>query len=282
MVSIDTIDGAIDFVLTHRHVKPPVYNTRRLKEMPLPSLGIHGDHLRQFYARNFDDSFDNVEELVEFERGNNNTNDISTEFDETDCNNDSLLVQSDINTNSLENNDADDLVENFATAENDTNSQDQATVNDGDNLPPQNEFSTNPLANNYSGDSSEADAQNSASALVQGLEEIGIVSLIEPLIDQITNENPDEMDPLENIGHEIQIKPELVPMYEIHAGNASEVNELLDEPETVYLSDDDGEMIIPETGLPKPFGTTQENIVKRENDPITGNVPFNVEVNILS
>lgn len=85
-----------------------------------------------------------------------------------------------------------------------------------------------------------------------------------------------------NLEHELEIKPELVPLYEIHARNISEMNELLDEPQTIYLSDDDGEMVVPETGLPKPFGTTKENIVKRENDPITGNVPFNVEVGIFN
>lgn len=95
----------------------------------------------------------------------------------------------------------------------------------------------------------------------------------EPLIDESTDDNDnDRVDPLANI------KTEIVPLYE-HARNSAEIEELLDEPEVIDLSDGE-EMIVSEIGLPKPFGMTDENMIKRENDKITGNVPFNIKVGI--
>lgn len=290
MVLTDELDGGIDFVGTHRNVRPPVYNLRRLREMPLPSLGIHANHLDQFYASGyFGDSSsegENSAELDEFERAGSESEtdaDASNEFDNMHVNDDSLLAPSDINTNQLDNNVPGCSSEAVASVARSTNSQDQGNVeNNDDSLSPRNQNSTNPGANNVSGGSSEADesVENGANALVQEpLENDNDAT--EPLIDQIANENIDEVDPLHDIEHGIQIKPELVPLYEMPTRNTAEMDELLDEPQTFYLSDDDGEMVVPETGLPKPFGSTPEGMVKRENDPITGNVPFNVEVSIL-
>lgn len=96
---------------------------------------------------------------------------------------------------------------------------------------------------------------------------------LEPLIDEATNENSNEVDPLGSI------KTEFGRLYEIHARNSAEIDEICDEPEVVDLSDGE-EMVVSELGIPKPFATTEENMIKRENDSITGNIPFNVKVSI--
>ncbi|XP_055309267.1 uncharacterized protein LOC129573095 [Sitodiplosis mosellana] len=62
----------------------------------------------------------------------------------------------------------------------------------------------------------------------------------------------------------------------MHARNSSEMDELLDEAEVVDLSDDEV-MVVSEAGVPRPFATTGENIVKREKDAISGDEPFNIE-----
>lgn len=103
----------------------------------------------------------------------------------------------------------------------------------------------------------------------------------ESLLDEIANENVSDIDPLANAEQQSQVKIEYVPLYEIHARNGSEMDELLDEPEVICLSDDE-EMVIPESGLPRPMATTTDDIVKRENDAISGNVPFNIKVSILN
>lgn len=97
----------------------------------------------------------------------------------------------------------------------------------------------------------------------------------EPLIDaEDQNQCANEVDPL---AHD-ERKPEYVPLYEVSAPNNSEIDEiLLDEPQVIKYGDD-VEILITETGVPQPFGATLENMVKRENDAISGNVPYNIKV----
>lgn len=67
---------ATDFMNRRRRNMPPIYNIRRIKEMPLPSLGTHGKHLDQLYAsKYFYDSSSESEpnHTDEIEHGLNNT-----------------------------------------------------------------------------------------------------------------------------------------------------------------------------------------------------------------
>lgn len=284
--------------------------------MPLPSLGLYGTHLDQFHASNyFNDSTSEGEaneSSVEHD-DNNIENDTSTlsELHLTTVN-ESVLANSMINNDSnvttepietvsipeksliefdtsVDGNDSlerivntiDPLANNVSNV---MNEKDESVVN-GEN--PCNEFATDtddlltgsvntvdPFANTVSNIEDEQVASLSNASTQEAL-----LSSDEPLTDETTNGNVNEVDPLENAEHENRIKTECVPLYEMHARNSSEMDELLDEPDVVYL-DDDLEMVVSETGLPKPFLTTGEYVVKRENDAISGEFPFNIEVSI--
>lgn len=54
---LEYFQDAVDFFNAHRNTKPAIYHRRRLKEMPIPSLGCHNNFLTQFETqRNYLDS----------------------------------------------------------------------------------------------------------------------------------------------------------------------------------------------------------------------------------
>lgn len=69
----------------------------------------------------------------------------------------------------------------------------------------------------------------------------------------------------------------LVPLFD--PVNRAEVDELLDAIEIVTKYEG-VTMIITSGGLPKPMQSTADNVIKRENDSISGNISFNVDVSI--
>lgn len=101
-----------------------------------------------------------------------------------------------------------------------------------------------------------------------------------------------EADPLLIGSERLQVKVEKDPI-DIHSENIDALEELLlnavnvPTTDTLATEDDDDDVVffIGAAGLPKP--TIQivdpiSNLVKRENDTVTGNMPFNEDVNTIS
>lgn len=76
------------------------------------------------------------------------------------------------------------------------------------------------------------------------------------------------------------IKQEIDPLqdYSVFPDDALAV--LLAENETVEI-DDDISMVIGFEGIPAPFVANVDNMIKREDDPISNNIPFNLTVSIF-
>lgn len=94
--------------------------------------------------------------------------------------------------------------------------------------------------------------------------------------------NTNEIDPL---AIESSLVPKTepsagVPLFNIHVGNRAEIEELLNEPEDDD-DDDDVIMIIGSSGIPRPWSTTSDDLIKRENDKMTGAIAFNQTVSIF-
>lgn len=70
-------------------------------------------------------------------------------------------------------------------------------------------------------------------------------------------------------------KPEIILTVEPCAVNASAVNELISEDS--YTIEEEDDMLImfnTQIGFGRPFGATSSALIKRENDLVSGNVPF--------
>lgn len=76
----------------------------------------------------------------------------------------------------------------------------------------------------------------------------------------------------------VVVKGEPVPIYDNHVCNDNEIDDVLDEPLEEVC--DDIIMIIGRSGIPKPLRMTTEQTIKRENDPMSGNLTFSVSVSI--
>lgn len=85
----------------------------------------------------------------------------------------------------------------------------------------------------------------------------------------------------------MDVKPNLVPLYDLHTKNNSDIISLLEEPiekpaqECVELGDD--LVMTYDKGMKfKPLAATGDGLTKRENpDEISGMIPFNETVNKL-
>lgn len=82
----------------------------------------------------------------------------------------------------------------------------------------------------------------------------------------------------------LAVKAESVPVYDIHQSNDAEIEYLLDEEEDINIDDDDDElsMHIGKGGMPKPLWSTSDEVIKRENDKMSGDLPFSASVRLLN
>ena len=78
------------------------------------------------------------------------------------------------------------------------------------------------------------------------------------------------------------IKPDLVPLYETAAANRNEIVDLITELEEEEIDDDVSIFVNRSVGVPMPWkATIGHALVKRENDILSGNTPFNNEVGVF-
>lgn len=116
------------------------------------------------------------------------------------------------------------------------------------------------------------------------------------IIDMDNSQNMNDMDPLgdtllqndtnsnQNLSDSAEfdddtansVKTEYVPLFNVHCANNEAIDLVLDEPEEFFCNDD-VVMIIGTSGMPLPM-LTADNLIKRELDPMTGNIPFNSTV----
>lgn len=78
------------------------------------------------------------------------------------------------------------------------------------------------------------------------------------------------------------------PVFGMHTDSLEEFNQLFadqqDAEEDVVVVNKDGDVImtIPKNTFPIPIQVTYEDVVKRQNDWLSGNMPFNDSVSILT
>lgn len=78
----------------------------------------------------------------------------------------------------------------------------------------------------------------------------------------------------------VTTKSEYVPLFDIHTGNNAEIDELLEEPEVIEW-DEEVTMMVGKSGVPQPMSVTADELIKRENDQLSGNIPFNLTVGLI-
>lgn len=77
----------------------------------------------------------------------------------------------------------------------------------------------------------------------------------------------------------VQMKSE--PLIAIHSTNDAEIEDLLNEAEEVNLEEGEVVMYIGKHGVPKPWSTTSDSLVKREKDFMSGDIAFNSTVSVI-
>lgn len=243
----------------HRNIGRPIYNDRRLKEHPVPSLGHHSQARDSDEERNLDLTDSSISDV--------STQNESAELSIEPSVNESIRS----NENSLQN-----PVENVGPEVNDSMgangnhstdrmSRDASEVAIDMNLNLSNngdEDTDDPLALDVN-DSMGAGGDNSADRIAS---DDGDVSE-EALAINSNSSNNGEVDPL------VIIKTE-VPMHEFHAANNDEIDEILEEVEEI-VCDDGIVMSVGKSGVPMPWAATDDKLIKRQKDSISGDIPFN-------
>lgn len=74
-----------------------------------------------------------------------------------------------------------------------------------------------------------------------------------------------------------RVKLEYVPLFDIHSANNGEIELLLDEQEEIVCNED-VVMMVGQSGIPPPWEATNDGFIKRQSDPMSGNIPFNTSV----
>lgn len=94
--------------------------------------------------------------------------------------------------------------------------------------------------------------------------------------DDMTNEVPDEED------MKPEMPSEMLSIQEISNTNLNKILPLLNEPETCVIDEEaDEECVMSYTQFAMPWKATEDGLIKREIDAISGNMPFFNTVNIM-
>lgn len=250
----------------HRNVEPPTFNEQRLNEMPIPEL-----------------------------LNNDKSNNVPDDADQSNTSQENETVDDNLPLNGSSDQ---------RNANQNSTSHEIETV--GDNLPLDD-------SSNQRDDTNQTDpGQNKYFGLFDNPHEDEISH------SEDGNDN-DESDPLYIDTAQFEIKQEHLDLIENHAGNSDDIDQLLQDEsteavhtETESVTNENGTnvtgidvnetgvtesatseqlveemvhddvfIIIGKSGIPKPKGM-RFKLVKRENDPFSGNIPFDDTVSIQS
>lgn len=112
------------------------------------------------------------------------------------------------------------------------------------------------------------------------------IAATDDIFDDVSAQNDDDngvenhVAPIEDVvrSETTNIKEEFVPIFGIGSANNIEFIELLQEEELVTIDDDISMMVTKNNAFPMPLNSTANDIIKRENDTISGNYPLNENV----
>lgn len=270
-----------------RNLEPAVYNHRRLNELPIPDLGQRMNESTAVnestvVSNNSEESFvdennDTIDQLSDSNvEPNNDANDEQSmnEVNDSDLmsNTDPLAIsanENDQTPNEIQN-DSSENVDHLENYGDNIDNNDSDSLNTTDH---ENELSSNNIrivaveslaisTNNEDGMGNEQPPNGS-----QNLSADCSVDL----------ESDTQNCNLNSSSGACVVKNEFVPLFDLHTANNEAIDELLDEPEEFDYGDDLTMMVGP-SGLPMPWASTEQKMIKRENDPMSGDIPFNEEV----
>lgn len=325
-----------------RNVKPPIYNSARLKEKPIPPIAIHGNHdnvqpstsasSRQTIPS--DETFESAAEesdedlLIEpliYESDHDIAGNVSKDPLELPPNESIGSVEfhgfdETLMTNAIENNDVSDMVQN--TEKRNSTNEKQISIEpnsaptrlamtggssaaNGD-LADENQLTIGVNLSTHSSASTNGNVDEIGNSTNHSTNTIGGADL--SVIDRnLANENEvitEDNVPVARAGNsaansdldnEIQTNVETNPehstaaaitkieqpayFYEIHSGNDADIDDVLDEPEEIVWEKDPEVVIkIGRCGIPQPWNATDDKMIKREGDPMSGDISFNATV----
>ncbi|XP_055309118.1 uncharacterized protein LOC129573007 [Sitodiplosis mosellana] len=274
-------EDAVEFMNHLRHVEPAVYNQRRLNELPIPDLESQLTETTDF-TDTLNTSYDSAaDENAESVDSSGNDQSLVSSLEEIINDPNQELEVSDVNDGEI------------------TNSTDPLAVTVHQNCQASSEVQS--VSTQIVATSSNTDESGSLNATVQNNEpnqsnDIRIVA-VESLVDSASNKNgmDNEQQPSDTVVTEgtidsendaqnleldslatgsIDRKSNVVPLFNVHDANNDEIDQLLEEPEEIVY-EDDVVIMVGRHGLPKPMAATEDDMIKRENDQMTGNIPFN-------
>lgn len=292
----------------HRNIEPAIYNQRRLNESPIPlsasQLDLNGLFDDSFNSENTEPSpIADVENSVVTE-ANSSVLDFPAQLpvhDHTNTTSDSIESENGMapNVNPIENVTI-DVVQNDDSTGRANVSVDEDAITETDTSSTNNSNNdheeADPLATSVEISGIDLTVHNDAAIIIENVAhgnasdsaelpnvrdvvENGICENETNLVNRAIGVSNEESEPL--IVRDI-IKTEPMPIYENHFGNDNEIDDVLDDPiEEIYDDEsDDVIIVIGRSGIPKPLGMTRQQTIKRENDPMSGNLTFSVSVRI--
>lgn len=251
------VEDAYAFLVQQREIEPKFYSARRLKELPFPVLRPNIDEIEGDNSQSENGSEENNEIQGEEEIPNDDLNGNDTNHDDP---------QIEVDANKIDGNN-DNLVGNEVSVENEDfhdNPQTEETIDESQN-DLQNEVTAGGL-NETNDDHGNVEMEDEA---VSENQQVGTADSSNAVVSSNGGCSANDV-----------VKPEMVPYVRNHAQNIAAINDLLENATEIQI-DDDLAIVVSDSGVPKPFPTTKQWLVKRANDIISGNKAFNEEVSCL-
>ncbi|XP_055308738.1 uncharacterized protein LOC129572728, partial [Sitodiplosis mosellana] len=298
-------DDAIAIKDRLRNVQPPIYNERRMNETPIPPVHIDDEEEQGLGGETETEAEDESCVIDHYNQSGDEFTDIAIDplasFASTiDDDGNELLQVSQTNDNEVVEDDnttgqnIEQTVErnmNDSTIDEQNESEMAGGANNGDQVvePNTDEAATgksNETTNENSNDHvvvvvveqnmnvipNVVNENNTSNPVSLNDDSIGLPFVVAE--GSVVNPEVEESEQNPNVANNVDVKPVFQEILIERTENDSDLDDILSEEKEVVL-DEHVTMLVGPHGIPKPLATTTDDLLKRENDGMSGNIPFN-------
>lgn len=299
-LSSEHFDDAIAIKYRLRNVQPPIYNERRMNETPIPPVHVDDeeeqglaeswiiDHYNQsgdeftdiaidplanIASTIDDDPLADGNQLLQISQANDNE---VVEDENTTEQNIEQTVELDMIDSTIDE-------QNECEMESGANNGDQVVEpNTDDAATGKSNKTTNEISNDHVVDEPNmndipnvVNENNTSNPLSLNDCSIGLPVVAAEC--SVINPEVEAAEQNLNVANNVDVKPDFQEILIERTENDSDLDEILSEEKEVVL-DEHVTMLVGPHGIPKPLATTTEDLLKRENDGMSGNIAFDERV----
>lgn len=273
----ESFDEAVKIYNHRRTVPPGLYNIRRMNETPIPTLNQNSSN---HFETQSEESIDLENDLLDTDLSERSDEVMSAGMadDQPEQSIEEVLVRTELLVGPIDKYSENDPLSHCdpsSTCNRDVETN-QDTIGIGSTVQMSETGITTDSGESIDQELGQEQACTPSQATINTLQDVTMIPNVVPTY-LATNSLS-----ISSVAESSAAKSEPVPLYEACSSNDIELQDILDDTEVIDKYDEEVTFIINrKTGYAKPLKTDSNGLVKRENDIVTGDVPYNDTVSFI-